>query len=69
MPGSAGIQVQVWVPLAISPAITPKGLGHGRKRLKRTETGVPGTLDFQLGTYLRLRQDNHLHQVHSELSP
>lgn len=62
-------ECRVWVRLAVSPAVTPKGLGHGRKRLKRTETGVPGTLGFQLGTYLGLRQDDHLHQVHSELSP
>lgn len=30
---------------------------------------APVTLGFRLGAYLGLCQDDHLHQVHSELSP
>lgn len=60
---------RVWVWLARSPAVTPEALWHCRRRTERTETGFPVTLGFRLGAYLGLCQDDHFHQVHSELSP
>lgn len=55
-----------WLEALPSP---PLLCGHPQEEVKEYRNRLSSTLGFQLGAYLGPRQDDHLHQVHSELSP